>query len=179
MSYFILGLPRSRTTWLSVFLSHGRGMCHHEKSIEFSSLAELKEYCDEHPEDGIADTFLIVLWKELRQMFQEARIVVIHRPLEQVIQSHTRLGLGIKYLVEESRLMEETRQDKEILHIEYGELAKPEVCRQIYKHCVGVDVDSAWLAACQEYRIETDLSRLKERVLCNQSKVASFYGGLE
>lgn len=43
MSYFVLGLPRSRTAWLSVFLSQSGIHCYHEGINGCKSLAEYKD----------------------------------------------------------------------------------------------------------------------------------------
>ena len=43
MSYYVFGLPRSRTAWLSVFLSQSGIYCHHEGINGCKSMAEYKE----------------------------------------------------------------------------------------------------------------------------------------
>jgi len=53
MSYFVLGLPRSRTAWLSVFLSQSGTYCHHEG---INGCKTIGEYRDKMIECGDSTT---------------------------------------------------------------------------------------------------------------------------
>ena len=59
---FILGLPRSRTKWLSEFLKTDKCKTAHEESIKHPTLESL--YNSGY--DVICDTGLVLLWRELK-----------------------------------------------------------------------------------------------------------------
>ena len=41
--FFVTGLPRSRTAWMSVFLTHGPSICLHEPTTRCGSMKEVRE----------------------------------------------------------------------------------------------------------------------------------------
>ena len=57
MSFFVVGLPRSRTAWFSVFLSHDGRYCHHEG---LNGCKSVQEYRDKIGGDGDSSTGLML-----------------------------------------------------------------------------------------------------------------------
>ena len=74
MNYFVIGLPRSRTAWLSVFLSQSGVYCHHEGLNGCKSLSEYKKKIGN---DGDSSTSLMMF--DINKMFPDAPIVVIEK----------------------------------------------------------------------------------------------------
>lgn len=72
MSFFILGLPRSRTAWLANFMTYNGFYCHHEGLNGCSSMLEYKHkiYTDGDSSTGLA-------MFPFRAMFPTARTVII------------------------------------------------------------------------------------------------------
>lgn len=87
--FFVFGMPRSRTKWLSAFLTHGDIVCHHEYVSKLRDLDELSALSN----NGTAETFGIWLWEAIYRRFPNARYVVIRRDPVEVEKSMERQGV--------------------------------------------------------------------------------------
>lgn len=115
IEYMIAGMPRSRTAWLSVFMSAGGSPCAHDvlgRGIEVQG--------------GISDT----CWPLAPEL---ERIVCIHRDPVEVFESmskHTEVTSEyIQYHLEYADLMYEL----DGLHIEYHDINNR--LQDIWEHC--------------------------------------------
>jgi len=81
MSYFILGLPRSRTTWIANFLTYDGNYCHHEAINGCSSVDEYKEKID-----GCGDSTTNILMFDYEKDFPDSKIIIIHRDIKESIE---------------------------------------------------------------------------------------------
>lgn len=98
--YFICSLPRSRTAWLANFLSYGPSHCFHEpfnehfvEDLRTTFLSTGKEYV------GISDSLSTLFIADLLDTFPEAKLVLIRRPVLEVDQRLTELGLPCRDLL--------------------------------------------------------------------------------
>jgi hypothetical protein len=172
--YFILGLPRSRTTWLSVFLSQGN-ICYHEKSMEFRNLEELKLFCEQNPKCGISDTALLIHWKWIRQNIPEAKIVVIERDIKEVKQSLQDIGLPTECIKPIKDKLEEARQDPNIVFIKFEDLNKKLYCKLIYEYCKEEPLDDLWYEVIKGIEMQPNKELLLKEMNKNIINIASLY----
>lgn len=77
MSYFVTGLPRSRTAWMSVWL----GCKHDGLSGCYSDQDVLSMVGD----GGLSDSMLA--WFPIRKYYKKAPVLVIHRHADEVVDS--------------------------------------------------------------------------------------------
>lgn len=81
MSFFILGLPRSRTAWLANFMTHDGLFCYHEGIDGCTSMNEYKEKIGN---DGDSSTGLIML--NLDRYFTDAKKVIIDTSIDRAAE---------------------------------------------------------------------------------------------
>ena len=74
MNYFVIGLPRSRTAWLSAFLSQSGVHCHHEG---LNGCKSIDEYKKKLGNGGDSSTGLMMF--NINTMFPDAPIVIIEK----------------------------------------------------------------------------------------------------
>ena len=79
--FFITGLPRSRTAWLSCFFTHGNVACRHEALRHDLSALGLRKTLDETPGEyaGDSDSALPLMAAQIGRMFPEAPVAVVRR----------------------------------------------------------------------------------------------------
>lgn len=77
--FLILGRPRSRTAWLSNFLTWKGTWCYHEASVLDGGLHELLEATGCHYA-GTADSGLVWTAKEALEELPDARLVLLDGP---------------------------------------------------------------------------------------------------
>lgn len=81
--FYILGLPRSRTAWLSCFMNYGVTSCVHDPARYCDSMSAYNSNLGDGR--GIADTGTYILddWHPI----EGAKILIVRRPVQEVIKS--------------------------------------------------------------------------------------------
>ena len=92
--FIIYALPRSRTLWLSKFLTHNGWECKHDPLAEFLSLDKIAEWLRGAPKRGIIDTGLVAGWRQMRELVPEALQFTIRRDPAEVRASLEELKLA-------------------------------------------------------------------------------------
>src|SRR5665213_2297771 len=95
--FIIYALPRSRTAWLSTFLTYRDWKCHHEPLVFMRKIEDIVAFFWRH-NSGMAESAAGPGWRLIHHYFPGIRAVVIHRPIEDVIGSMMRLEVpGFRY----------------------------------------------------------------------------------
>src|SRR5580693_982148 len=96
--FIIFALPRSRTAWLSKFLSYGKWFCHHEHAIRLRSIEDFKAALAQRY-TGFAETAAGPAWHLIRHFRPDVRAVVVRRPVEETIAAMVEAGrlAGVSY----------------------------------------------------------------------------------
>jgi hypothetical protein len=87
--FFILGMPRTRTAWLSVLLTHGDTFCFHEGTSGFNSVEDYAKALRERSEScvGDANPSLVFHIDFLLREFPDARFLFVRRPSAESLES--------------------------------------------------------------------------------------------
>jgi len=92
--FFVTGLPRSRTAWLSQFFNHGTVACLHEPTTRCGSMKEVRELMESQQPlgwVGAADPNIGLFAEEwLAEFGHDAPIVAIARPAQHCVISGQR-----------------------------------------------------------------------------------------
>jgi hypothetical protein len=89
--FFIFALPRSRTSWLANFLTHGPSFCHHDALNRCSKVEDLKTVLSSPSalrHIGDSDSALPLFAPQLVEQFPEAKAVFILRRRNEALASH-------------------------------------------------------------------------------------------
>lgn len=159
-AFLICGYPRSRTFWLSKFLSvPGVSICTHEACEFAGSVEEFwnnAEYstaagCEFYGNSDSANIYV------LRSMLAErplTKVVWIDRPIDEVRRSMQSIGMPvIEHALENLMIMREYNESCFDMVIPYRDLHYAAVCRQLWEFCLpGVQFSYArWgLYDCQK-----------------------------
>ena len=85
LQYIVFSLPRSRSFWLSNFLTVRGKICGHDEMVNCGSIAEAVEVFNDLR--GSCETGAVLGWKLIRKLWPELKIVVVFRPLGEVVES--------------------------------------------------------------------------------------------
>jgi hypothetical protein len=95
--YLITGYPRSRTAWLSNFMTYGPSFCFHElgASAHPCSFPDILNKM-RVPYAGVCDSRALLYQEIFMEDFPEAKVVIIERKREEVVKSMDALGFDFE-----------------------------------------------------------------------------------
>lgn len=164
--FIIYALPRSRTAWLSAFLSYRDWECYHESAIFMRSLDDVKEFFS-NPKVGCVETAAAHGRPLIRAIAPDVREVVILRPVSEVVDSMMAVDVsGIatydrdllqRNMENGDRVLRKIAKDAGVLVVHYSDLNKEETCARIFEHCLPYDFDRKWWESLREKNIQVDV----------------------
>ena len=161
--FIVYALPRSRAKWLSGFLTYGDWVCGHEELRYLRNLEDLDSWWKQ-PCVGTVETAAAPFW---RLAPSSARVVVVRRPVEEVLESMPRLGQGyneeglhkiLKAL--DAKLTQIVARVPGVLEVQFSDLLLEETCKSIFEHCLPYKHDPAWWRALAPLNLQMDMRAL-------------------
>lgn len=164
MSGFVVyALPRSRTAWLSRFLTYGEWACSHEEMRHVRSLDDVRSWFAQ-PFTGTTETAAAPWW---RMVPQGVRTVVVRRPVADVMDSLIRLGLSfdVPMMTREMqrldmKLAQIAARVPGCLSVSFADLEREETCAAVFEHCLQQPHDPAWWEAMAPLNIQEQIPPL-------------------
>lgn len=161
--FVVLSLPRSRTAWLSRFLTYGDWVCGHDELRHVRSLSDVEAWFAQ-PAIGTCETAGAPWWRLLDRFAPGARVIVIRRPVAEVVDSLMKIGPFDRAVLE--TLM--TRLDRKLdqiearlpcLSIRFDELDE-EGCAKVFEYALGLPFDRLHWAALAPVNIQINMPAL-------------------
>lgn len=128
--FVVLGMPRSRTFWISRFLSQPDRPCEHDPSVNFRSVQDVRDYFS-NPNAAASDTALCRIWA--RMDLPRVTVVVVHRALPEIVASLRRCGIVPTGLEEPWWALRSLGG----LHINAEDWEDQQIAEDIYRYCTG------------------------------------------
>ena len=161
--FVVMGLPRSRTKWLSAFLSHGDWHCGHDELQHMRSLDDVRSWFQQ-PNIGSVETAAAPFWRLLLRYQPDVRIVTVRRPVDQVIASVARAVPGADLAVVAQTIARGDRKLDQIearvpgvLSVRFEDLAVEYGCKAVFEHCLPYAMGRDWWAALNAQTISGDV----------------------
>jgi hypothetical protein len=160
--FLILALPRSRTFWLSRFLSYPPWSCGHEEARHLRSVADVRAWLQQD-HTGSAETAVARWWRIIPQLCPEMRVVVIRRPVDEVVDSLMRLDLGfersrLRPIIEKyDRALDRVERHLSPLSLRFADLENEADCGRVFERCLDLPHDHDWWARWAPQRVECDM----------------------
>lgn len=167
--FIIYALPRSRTYWLSKFLTYGDWHCGHDIVIDLHSLSNLKKYYSA-AHIGSVETGMVDGWKVMERLVPGHKRVVVHRPVAEVRESLSCFNVTVPdgYLeAREEKLLELARQPN-VLFCKYHELDEEKICKDIFEFCLNTQFDKNWWLSLRDKNIQIDMDKNLKRLVDNR-----------
>lgn len=159
-------MPRSRTAWLSTFLSYGEWHCGHDEVRHCRSLDDIASWFRQ-PCVGSVETAAAPFWRLLGR-FGEVRLAVVRRPVAEVVSSLQAAVPGVFAADVTTAAME--RLDRKLDQIEhrmpdvmsvtFDELRSEVGCRRLWEHCLPYPFDAEWYARAAPVNMQISLPKL-------------------
>jgi hypothetical protein len=170
MSFVGLALPRSRTAWLSKFLTCGEWSCGHEELRHMRSLDDVRSWLSQ-PNTGTIETAAAGSWRLLPKMAPDTKVLVIRRPVGEVVESMMALpGIGFdrealtKGLTAFDRKLDQIEARLPCLSVNFEDLEREEACARVFEYCLPYQHDPAHWARLANVNIQVDMRALVKYV---------------
>ncbi len=138
-SFLILGLPRSRTQWLSNFMTYSGSFCYHELLSKVSSYDDYKTTMSDIDYSFVGDSDTAGLYISSLPEFKNTKKVIIHRDTSDVLDElYSLFGFCSKRterIYEYNNILEK----EEGLHIKFDEI--DDNLEDIWNHLVSLPYD--------------------------------------
>ena len=165
--YVVFGLPRSRTTWLSRVLSFGDWICGHDELRHMRSLGDISAWFSQ-PCTGTVETSGAAWWRLLDRFAPDAKIAIVRRPVEEVVDSMMKLpritfdrAALTKAMVAADRKLDQIEaRVPGVLSVDYADLAREKTCAALFEFCLPYSHDRAHWFMFDKRKIETDFYAL-------------------
>lgn len=158
--FVVFSMPRSRSKWLSTYLSYGPWHCGHDELRHCRSLDDVTSWLAQ-PLVGTVETAAAPFWRLLPA---GTRVVTVRRPVHDVLTSLHRAGLSFDDTVMTAALTAIERKLDQIearlpnvVPVTFDELASEATCANVFEHCLQMRHHSAWWAACAPVNLTIDL----------------------
>ena len=144
--FVVLALPRSRTRWLSEFLSYGPWRCTHEEVRHFRTMEDFASW-QRQPFCGSVETAIASFW---RLIPKNVRVVVIRRDVASVKASLRRVmtspppNLSSILTRLDAKLTQVVQRVPGTIEVAYGALATAEGAAKVFEHALQLPFDEAW-----------------------------------
>lgn len=160
--FVVFSLPRSRTFWLSRFLSYGGWECGHDELRHCRGMDDVRSWLAQ-PATGTVETAAAPFWRLLPTFRPDARVVVLRRPVAEVVESLARLGFDRTAMVRIMRRLDAKLDQIEarmpgVLSVQASALDDEETCRRVFEHCLPFPYDPAWHAAMAPLNLQTNMA---------------------
>lgn len=177
--FIVFSLPRSRSFWLSKFLSTANFHCAHDSSAYLRSIADVKSALAT-PFYGACETAAAPFWRTLRKLSPSLQAVVVRRPVEDVVASLMRLGpfnedamrAGMRRL--DAKLDQIVARWPGVVEVQFKDLNDAAVCNAIHRHCLGGDMDFARWGALVGQNLQSDFGFQMRYYLSHQRQIERF-----
>lgn len=176
----VIGTPRSRTAWLSACLSTPGRVFRHEPAVEWTAPSDLHAFfADDRA--AACDSSLSLFWREIMTQRPDTRLVVVLRPVEQVMASFIKLGVPVSVATWDlvrrvhAEASEASQRGRTFL-ASFDDLSSNLVCSNLYRHVHGVVPPVGWISHWQAMNVQRDWRKQFAAIGRNAAGVAAVFG---
>lgn len=181
--FIVFGLPRSRTAWLSRFLSYGGWTCHHDAAQTMRTFENVREFF-RRPMIGAAETGACYGWRLLEYHFPEMKRVVVRRPVEEIVDSLSRIDIGQvgtwkpselrRIFTYGARMLDQISARPGVLTVDFRDLETEDACRAVFEHCLPYRFDRQHWEGLRHVNVQCDFAAMLLHRISNRAEVDGF-----
>jgi hypothetical protein len=134
------------------------------------SLADVQAWLS-LPNTGTCETAAAPFWRLLPKYRPDARVVVVRRPVEEVVESLMRLDMGGEFAFDrpeliramwrfDAKLRQMALRLPNVLSVEFSDLKQESVCARIFEHCLPYKHDSEWWQTLDAMNLQCSMPAL-------------------
>lgn len=177
--FVVFALPRSRTAWLSRFLTYGPWRCGHDEIRHMRTLEDVGSWFSQ-PFIGTVETAGASWWRLLPRYAPRARIAVVRRPVDEVVDSLMRVegmvfdrAILTRNMERAARKLDQlTARLPGVLSVDYADMETEATCARLFEHCTSLAHDNGHWAAWSPVNVQIDFMALARYAVAYQGALA-------
>jgi hypothetical protein len=157
--FIVYALPRSRTAWLSAFLSHRDHHCGHDVAAFMRSMEDVRGWLSQDF-TGTVETAAAPWWRTIHRIRPDIRTAVVRRPVPEVVESlmavypFDREALEREMRKLDAKLDQIERRIPGVISVSFNDLRGEAACKRIFEHCLPYRHDPAWWASLSDVNVQ-------------------------
>lgn len=168
--FIVFSLPRSRSAWLTHFLSYPPKRVGHDVIVYCNHVTDFIKMFSSGM-DGTCETATVLGHRLIRHLLPQVKFAVVRRPLPEVVRSLAAFGLCPPAGELEARdaMLDQVAALPGTLALSFDELDSPDFCRRLFEFChPDVDFEIEWWAQCSRFNIQVEMG--KQVILLHERK---------
>lgn len=180
--FLVYALPRSRTAWLSKFLSYRGVACGHEFFAFMRSIEEVVSFFA-RGDAGSAETAAAPGWRVLHHHIPSLNAVVIRRPVDEVVPAIIASAQGYATHDEARLRANMLRVERDLvaisgrpgtLMVDFADLAREDACAAIFEKCLGTPFDRGWYLGWRDFNVQQSMKLHFDYHIRNREAINGF-----
>jgi hypothetical protein len=171
--FIIFSLPRSRSAWMSHFLSYAGNKVGHDTLIQCPTIASFLDQFLLGTLAGSCETAGVLGWRLIRHLLPEAQLLVVRRNEGEVIDSLRKFGLAENPREIEIRavMLDLLSSQPGVVTIPYEALDDGQVCQALFERCLGIPMDWTWWGQLARTNIQVKMPQRLLALIENQDQI--------
>jgi hypothetical protein len=174
--FVIFALPRSRTFWLSRYLSYAEWHCGHDELRHARALDDIRSWFGQ-PCTGTIETLAAPWWRLAQTLSPKLRIIVVRRPVADVVQSLARQGFDPVMMTPlmtrlDRKLDQIAARVADVFSVSFDDLASEDTVARLFEHCLPYRHDPEWYALMAPRNLQISLPPLIRYMRACQPQMA-------
>lgn len=177
MNFAVFSLPRSRSYWLSRFLTHGDWTCGHDQARYIRGIDDVRSWLSQD-HVGTVETAAAPWWRLAVKYRPDVKIVVIRRDPDAVVESLMYCGITFDRAIltrnmrQLDRKLDQIEDNHACLSFRFEDLNQEAVCAQIFEYCLGEKHDPLWWRALSPVNMQINLRALVRYEVAHRKQLA-------
>lgn len=151
--FIVVARPRSRTSWLATFLNANGAVCQHDIIDLCPGPVAYRDAMDVADVSGVVDTGAVFFLPAILALIPDCRLAVIDRPAAECEADMPNVGVPVD-MSGYADHMEQTKNLPGAMVVNYADLDKESVIRELWQHLTGGPFPRLWYEHCRWMRIE-------------------------
>lgn len=178
--FIIFALPRSRTRWLSEFLTYGDYQCAHDQARFVRGVDDVRGWLRQNW-TGTVETGAARWWRLARRLRPDARIAVVRRPVDEIVESALKLDMqGVctfdrlaltRELNRMDRALDRIALEPGVLSVSFRDLADEATCATLFEHCLPYRHDHDWWESIAPVNTQGNMRALMRYCFANKPQI--------
>lgn len=174
--FVIFSLPRSRSAWLSKFLSYKDWHCGHDELIYMRQMEDVQSWLSQ-PSTGTIETAAASFWRLALHLKPDLRIITVRRDPIEAAESAVKADLSdnltdtIKFFQYLDGKLDQIELRTKCKSVKYEDLQQESVCKDLFEYVLPYEHDSVRWNKLNQTNIQINVPALKRYMIAHWPQI--------